>query len=259
MLHRLINLLNQAMTAIAKEIFFAHKGNYFYVRFQWRSCSLYCGLYAYHVYISVADVMRKGQDVSFCNVKFLVRKGTRNVKDLWILFTTFCRIGAFTFGGGYAMLPMLQKEVVENHKWATEDEVLDYFAIGQCTPGVIFVNTATFVGYKRKGVPGAVAATLGSVFPSLVIVMVIAAALSNFAELAAVQHAFAAIRVIVSVLIINAVAGMWKKSVVDKICAVIAVGGFLVSVIFDISPVWVVLAAGILGIAISVGKEATGK
>lgn len=157
------------------------------------------------------------------------------------------------------MLPMLQKEVVEKHKWSTEDEVLDYFAIGQCTPGVIFVNTATFVGYKQKGIAGAVAATIGSVFPSLVIVMVIAAALGNFAELAAVQHAFAAIRVVVSVLIINAVAGMWKKSVVDKLCAVIAVGGFLISVAFDISPVWVVLAAGILGIAVSVGKEARGK
>lgn len=181
------------------------------------------------------------------------------MKDLWALFTTFCRIGAFTFGGGYAMLPMLQKEVVEKHKWSTEDEVLDYFAIGQCTPGVIFVNTATFVGYKQKGIAGAVAATIGSVFPSLVIVMVIAAALGNFAELAAVQHAFAAIRVVVSVLIINAVAGMWKKSVVDKLCAVIAVGGFLISVAFDISPVWVVLAAGILGIAVSVGKEARGK
>ena len=75
------------------------------------------------------------------------------MRDLWMLFTTFCRIGAITFGGGYAMLPMLQKEVVEKHKWATEDEVLDYFAIGQCTPGVIFVNTATFVGYKEKSLP----------------------------------------------------------------------------------------------------------
>lgn len=175
---------------------------------------------------------------------------------LLTLFLTFFKIGAFTFGGGYAMLPMLQKEVVENHKWATEDEVLDYFAIGQCTPGVIFVNTATFVGYKQKGVPGAIAATLGSVFPSLMIVMVIAAVLSNFAELAPVQHAFAAIRVVVSVLIINAVVGMWKKSVVDKVCIAIAAGGFLSSVVLEVSPVWVVLAAGILGVAISVAREA---
>ena len=81
------------------------------------------------------------------------------MKELISLFLTFARIGAFTFGGGYAMLPMLQREVVQSRKWATEDEVLDYFAIGQCTPGVIFVNTATFIGYKRKGIPGAIFAT----------------------------------------------------------------------------------------------------
>ena len=107
------------------------------------------------------------------------------MKELWELFSSFARIGGFTFGGGYAMLPMLQKEVVEKRQWATEDEMLDYFAIGQCTPGVIFINTATFIGYKQKGIPGAIAATVGSVFPSLCIVMFIAAVLKNFAELAA--------------------------------------------------------------------------
>ena len=137
------------------------------------------------------------------------------------------------------MLPMLQKEVVEKRQWATEDEMLDYFAIGQCTPGVIFINTATFIGYKQKGIPGAIAATVGSVFPSLCIVMFIAAVLKNFAELAVVQHAFAGIRVVVSVLI--------------------AAVSFLVSVWVDISPVWIVLAAAILGIAVSCGREAKEK
>lgn len=178
------------------------------------------------------------------------------MKELWELFSAFARIGGFTFGGGYAMLPMLQKEVVEKHKWATEDEVLDYFAIGQCTPGIIFVNTATFVGYKQKGVPGAIAATVGGVFPSVCIVMFIAAVLNNFAELSVVQHAFAGIRVVVSVLIINAVKGLRKKSIVDKLCAVIAVASFLVSVWVDISPVWIVVAAAALGIAVSCGREA---
>lgn len=178
------------------------------------------------------------------------------MKELWNLFTTFCRIGGFTFGGGYAMLPMLQKEVVEKHHWATEDEVLDYFAIGQCTPGIIFVNTATFIGYKQKGIPGAIAATVGSIFPSLCIVMFIAAVLNNFAELPVVQHAFAGIRVVVSVLIINAVKGLWKKSIVDKLCMVIAAASFLVSVWVDISPVWIVIAAAVLGIAVSSGREA---
>ena len=91
------------------------------------------------------------------------------------LFMAFARIGAFTFGGGYAMLPMLQKEVVEKYHWATEDEIMDYYAIGQCTPGIIAVNTATFVGYKTAGIPGADLATLGMITPSIIIITVIAA------------------------------------------------------------------------------------
>ena len=178
------------------------------------------------------------------------------MKELWELFAAFARIGGFTFGGGYAMLPMLQKEVVEKHGWATEDEVLDYFAIGQCTPGIIFVNTATFIGYKQRGVAGAIAATIGSVFPSVCIVMFIAAVLNNFAELPVVQHAFAGIRVVVSVLIINAVAGLRKKSIVDKLCVMIAIAAFVVSAFADVSPVVVVIAAAVLGIAISCGREA---
>ncbi len=154
------------------------------------------------------------------------------------------------------MLPLLKREVVDRRGWATEDEILDYFAIGQCTPGIIFVNTATFVGYKQKGVMGAIAATAGSVFPSLIIVMIIAAALNNFAELPVVQHAFGAIRVVVGVLIVNAVAEMWKKSVVDKFCAVIAVAAFLLSAILGVSPVWIVLGAVLLGAAIPVIKGA---
>ena len=178
------------------------------------------------------------------------------MRELWQLFAAFARIGGFTFGGGYAMLPMLQKEVVEKYKWATEDEVLDYYAIGLCTPGIIMVNTATFIGYKQKGIPGAIAATVGAVFPSVCIVMFIAAMLNNFAELEVVQHAFAGIRVVVSVLIINAVVGLRKKSIVDKICVVIAIAAFLISVFADISPAIIVVAAAILGIAISCGREA---
>ena len=177
------------------------------------------------------------------------------MRELWELYVSFFRIGSFTFGGGYAMLPLLQKEVVEKRGWATEDEILDYFAIGQCTPGVIFVNTATFVGYKRKGVLGAIAATAGSVCPSLVIIMIIAAALTNFAHLPVIQHAFGAIRVVVGVLITNAVIGMWKKSVVDKVCAVVMIGAFLLSVFTPITPVLIVFLAGVLGIAVSTWKE----
>lgn len=179
------------------------------------------------------------------------------MKELIDLFLTFCRIGGFTFGGGYAMLPMLQKEVVEARNWATEDELLDYFAIGQCTPGIIAVNTATFVGYKIKGISGAIFATAGVVFPSFVIVTMIAAFLNNFSELAVVQHAFAAIRVVVGVLILNAVIKMWKTTVIDKICGVIAIVSFLVSVILSPSPILIVLIGGILGIIIPVIRRIT--
>jgi len=187
------------------------------------------------------------------------KESGESMKELWQLFITFCRIGGFTFGGGYAMLPMLQSEVVTKRGWATEDEILDYFAIGQCTPGIIFVNTATFVGYRRKGILGAITATVGSIFPSVVIVIIIAAVLNNFAQLPIVQHAFGAIRVVVGVLIVNAVIGMWKKSVVDKLCAVIAVVAFLLSAILELSPIWVVLGAAVLGVVIPVLKGARAK
>ena len=105
------------------------------------------------------------------------------MRELLDLFFTFARIGGLTFGGGYAMLPMLQKEVVERRGWATNEELMDYYAIGQCTPGIIAVNTATFIGNKTRGVVGGVVATLGVVFPSLVIITIIAAFISNFADL----------------------------------------------------------------------------
>lgn len=166
------------------------------------------------------------------------------------LFLAFARVGVLTFGGGYAMLPMLQKEVVEKYHWATEEELMDYYAIGQCTPGVIAVNTATFVGQKRKGVPGGICSTLGVVFPSLVIITVIAAFLANFADLPAVKNAFAGVRVCVCVLIFNAVVKLWKKSVVDKPALVIFLAVFAGSVLLKLSPVVYVLLAGTAGILI---------
>ena len=172
------------------------------------------------------------------------------MKELWTLFITFAQIGGLTFGGGYAMLPMLQREVVERYGWATEEELTDYFAIGQCTPGVIAVNTATFVGYKRRGVLGGICATLGVVAPSLVIITVIAAFLQNFADNPYVQDAFAGIRVCVCVLILRAVEKLWKKSVVDRpslaVCALV----FISSAFLDLSPIALVLLAGVAGVVL---------
>ncbi len=170
------------------------------------------------------------------------------MKDYCDLFWTFCRIGGLTFGGGYAMLPMLQKEVVETKKWVTEEEVMDYYAVGQCTPGIIAVNTATFIGYKHHGILGAIVATSGVVFPSLVIIMVLAAFLQSFAEIALVQHAFNGIRVAVCVLVLTAVIKLWKGAVVDKVCVFIAILTILIGILTNISPVFIVVAAALIGL-----------
>ena len=172
------------------------------------------------------------------------------MKELLDMFFTFARIGGLTFGGGYAMLPMLQEEVVEKRGWATEDELMDYYAVGQCTPGVIAVNTATFIGSKQKGILGSIFATAGVISPSILIIGIIAAFIRNFAELAAVKNAFAGIRVCVCVLIFNAVAKLYKKAVIDLPTTVIFVLVFLGSVLFDVSPAVYVVLAGAAGILI---------
>lgn len=187
------------------------------------------------------------------------------MKELWTMFLTFARIGGLTFGGGYAMLPMLQREVVEKQHWATEEELADYYAIGQCTPGVIAVNTATFVGYRQRGIAGGIFATLGVVFPSLVIISIIAAFLTNFAELKVIQYAFEGIRVCVCVLIFNAVQKLWKKSVIDQPTVIIFLMVFLVSAglavaqsfypdLFSVSPIVYVVIAGVAGVVLHGGK-----
>ena len=157
-------------------------------------------------------------------------------------------MGVMTFGGGMAMLPILQREIVETRHWATEDELTDYYAIGQCTPGIIAVNTATFIGQKYKGIAGGIVATLGIVFPSLVIISILAGLINNFADLAWVQNAFAGIQVCVCVLIFNATLKLMKNSVVDKPTAVIFVVVLIGSTVLDISPVWFILVAAVIGI-----------
>lgn len=137
------------------------------------------------------------------------------------LFLTFAKVGVCTFGGGYAMLPILQREVVEKKGWATDEELTDYFAVGQCTPGIIAVNTATFIGYKYRGVPGGVLATLGVVFPSLIIITAIAAFLSNFADIPVVRHALAGINAAVVALIASSVVKLGKSTLKNGAAAAI--------------------------------------
>jgi chromate transporter len=172
------------------------------------------------------------------------------VKELWELFITFAKIGVMTFGGGAAMLPMLQREIYEKRQWATEEELMDYYAIGQCTPGIIAVNTATFVGQKRKGDLGGVIATMGIVFPSLVIIMILANIITSVSNLAWVQNAFAGIRACVCVQIFNAVVKLGKKSMVDWKTVLIFLVVLVGSIVTDLSPVWFVILAAVCGIAI---------
>ena len=166
------------------------------------------------------------------------------------LFLTFAKMGVMTFGGGMAMLPILQREVVEDKGWATDEELVDYFAIGQCTPGIIAVNTATFVGQKRKGALGGIVATLGMVFPSLVIISILAGLITNFSSVTWVQDAFAGIQVCVCVLIFNAVVKLLKKSVIDKRTSVIFLLVMIGSTLLNLSPVWFVLLAALAGIVL---------
>ena len=172
------------------------------------------------------------------------------MKKLISLFFTFAKIGAMTFGGGYAMLPILQREIVENKKWATDEELMDYFAIGQCTPGVIAVNTATFIGKKQAGVLGGVVSTLGVVFPALILITALAGVIEAYSHLQWVKHAFAGIRVCVCILILNAVIKLYKKAVVDKITFGIFLLVLLGSYFTPLSPVLFVVAAAVLGILV---------
>ena len=193
------------------------------------------------------------------------------MSEYFELFWTFAQVGACTFGGGYAMLPILQREVVEKKGWVTAEELADYFAIGQCTPGVIAVNTATFVGAKRKGNLGGVVATLGMVFPSVVIITLIAAFLKSFAHIPAVGHAFAGVRAAVVALI---AASVWKlgKTTVKSVPAGCIFALVLLLSVFDkrleaafpavaflFSPVTYVILAGLAGLGLSLVKRKGGE
>lgn len=167
------------------------------------------------------------------------------------LYIAFFKIGLFTFGGGYAMLPMLRREVVNHYEWATDEEMLDYFAIGQSTPGIIAINTSTFIGLKKGGLLGALCSTLGMITPSLFIIMIIARFFVEFADNQYVISAFTGIRVVVVVLILNAVIRMFKKSVKTWWHVVLFIGAFVYVVFTDLTPIYMVITSGLIGILVS--------
>ena len=178
------------------------------------------------------------------------------MKDLFDLYWTFVRLGCVTFGGGYAMLPILERELVDKRHWTTMDDLRDYFSIGQCTPGIIAMNVSTFIGEKRGGIKGAIAASLGFLTGPVIIILAIAMFLQNFAQMEVVQHAFAGIRVCVCVLIVQAVLRLWKKSVVDPFTLGLYIAVFALNAFSGLLPVKVpaavlVILSGVAGILIS--------
>lgn len=181
------------------------------------------------------------------------------IKKLLELFLTFSKIGLFTFGGGYAMFPILQKEIVEKKHWASDEDLADYFAIGQCTPGIIAVNTATFVGIKRFGIIGGIVATLGFVFPSLIIIQIIAIFIKSFEKFQIIQYAFSGIRVGVCVLILQTVLILSKKTIVDKITGLIFLGVVIASLFYNISPIIIIIISAIIGVIVKNCKKESKK
>ncbi len=174
-----------------------------------------------------------------------------NMKIFGELYMSFFRIGGLTFGGGLAMLPMLQKEVVSDRSWCTEEEILDMYAIGQCTPGIIAVNTATYVGYKQAGFFGGVFATLGVISPSIIIICLVASILQNFINLPTVVHALAGIRVVVCALMMNTVVTMAKKGIIDKLGGILFLIAFILACFTPIPTAIIIVLAAVTGILAS--------
>lgn len=171
------------------------------------------------------------------------------MRDYLALYWAFFKIGGLTFGGGLSMLPMLKYELVQKKRWIDEERLLDCYAIGQCTPGIIAVNVATYVGYLKKGLMGAISGTLGMITPSILIITTIFLFLNNFMENAWVQHALSGIKGVVCALMLHTVISLAKKSVVSVICAVVAVLALLVALLTNIPTVLIVVVAAIIGMA----------
>ena len=167
------------------------------------------------------------------------------------LFITFSKVGAFTFGGGYSMLPILKKEVVENKKWISENEMLDYYALSQCMPGIISINTSIFIGFKCNGILGGIFSALGAVAPSILLILAICLFMQNFMDYEVVQTAFKGIRIVVSALILNATYSLFKIGVIDMTTLGIFVASLFILFLFDISPILIVLIATTIGVVLS--------
>lgn len=177
-------------------------------------------------------------------------KNKNRIKLLIELFATFFKIGSFTFGGGYAMIPLIEREVVENKKWVTSDEVIDVFAVAQSMPGAIAINSSTFIGYKIAGKRGAIIATAGVILPSLLIITLIAMFFSKVQDSPIVKAVFSGIRPAIVALILTAAIKVSKTSIVDKIGLVLSVLAVILVVVFDVQAIVVILGGAAVGLGI---------
>lgn len=163
------------------------------------------------------------------------------------LFATFLKIGAFTFGGGYAMIPLIQQEVCDKKGWIDEDTLLDMIAISESTPGPVAINVATFVGYKTAGFWGAFCATLGVVLPSFIVILIVSSLLKHFYELRPVKYAFFGIKAGVLALLVKTFVGLYKKSKKNLLTYAVIIMGFVGVLIFNVDAVYVIICSGFLG------------
>ena len=173
------------------------------------------------------------------------------IKNLLNLYFSFAKIGTFTIGGGLAMMPMMQAELIEKRKWITDEELIDYYAVGQSTPGIVAVNVATFVGYKQMGIIGGIFATLGMVTPSLVIIMVLAGLINSINDFPIIQKALKGINVAVAALLTSTIINFMKKTIKKFTNAIFMLISFLLVFVFKLPSFWIILFALLIGVVLT--------
>lgn len=173
------------------------------------------------------------------------------IKNLFNLYFSFAKIGTFTIGGGLAMMPMMQSELIEKRKWITDEELIDYYAVGQSTPGIVAVNVATFVGYKQMGIVGGIFATLGMVTPSLVIIMILASLINSINDFPIIQKALKGINVAVAALLTSTIINFMKKTIKKFTNAIFMMISFLLVFVFKLPSFWIILFALLIGVVLT--------
>ena len=173
------------------------------------------------------------------------------IKNLLNLYSSFAKIGTFTIGGGLAMMPMMQAELIEKRKWITDEELIDYYAVGQSTPGIVAVNVATFVGYKQMGIIGGIFATLGMVTPSLVIIMILAGLINSINDFPVVKKALKGINVAVAALLTSTIINFMKKTIKKFTNAIFMLISFLLVFVFKLPSFWIILFALLIGVVLT--------